>query len=169
LPGCGEPATERIEVYGADSLDAAAYACSRHRARVVAAIEAGGLAAYPVPPVPGMRRPCGYVHRYPTGGLADPPGDPHPQWCDRGGCVDRRRHRSVRLPLSPPWPEATRADVALAQALAPGGEPMLAIAVGGAEPGELVLSLGQGRVLAYQVRRLLNLAATRPRNQRPPR
>ncbi|WP_353901743.1 hypothetical protein ABUL04_11845 [Micromonospora harpali] len=198
LAGCGELATVRIEVYGAGGLDAAAYACAGHAAPIVATIEAAGWSACPVPRVPESGRPCGHVYRYPTGGLADPPGDAHPRWCDRDGCAARRRHRSTRLPLTPRSPEppagplaaddpaaeglAARArtevaaDVALAQALVPGAGPMLVVAVGGAEPGELMLTLDQGRVLSYRLRRLLDLAAAtharragpgvRPRNRR---
>ncbi|NBE83106.1 hypothetical protein [Micromonospora rubida] len=183
LPGCGEPATVRIEVYGGDSLDAAAYACAEHVIAFVATIEAAGWSAHPVARVPELGRPCGHVYRYPTGGLADPPGDAHPRWCDRDGCTARRRHRSVRLPLTPRSPEPlsalageARADVALAQALVSGAEPVLVFAVGGAEPGELMLTLNQGLVLSYRLRRLLDLAGaaparrphpgSRPRNRR---
>ncbi|MEU8025079.1 hypothetical protein [Micromonospora haikouensis] len=204
LPGCGELATVRIEVYGAGGLDAAAYACAGHAAPIVATIEAAGWSACPVPRVPESGRPCGHVYRYPTGGLADPPGDAHPRWCDRDGCTARRRHRSTRLPLTPrsPAPPAdplatddptakdpttegpatgappaeVAADVALAQALVPGAGPVLVVAVGGAEPGELMFTLDQGRVLSYRLRRLLDLAAAtharragpgvRPRNRR---
>ncbi|MFC8849387.1 MULTISPECIES: hypothetical protein [unclassified Micromonospora] len=131
--------------------------------------------------------------------MADPPGDAHPRWCDRDGCTLRRRHRSARLPLTPrsPAPPAgpltadgpaaegpaiealpaePTADVALAQTLVPGAGPVLVVAVGGAEPGELMLTLDQGRVLSYRLRRLLDLAAAtharrphpgvRPRNRR---
>ncbi|MDG4819806.1 hypothetical protein O7628_30350 [Micromonospora sp. WMMD956] len=219
LPGCGESATVRIEVYGGSGLDAAAYACAGHAAPIVATIEAAGWSAHPTPRVPESGRPCGHVYRYPTGGLADPPGDTHPRWCDRDGCAARRRHRSARLPLTPRPPapppglltaddpptddpptgaqatqgpafeaQATQgpaiealpaeptADVALAQALVPGAGPVLVVAVGGAEPGELMLTLDQGRVLSYRLRRLLDLAAAthtrragpggRPRNRR---
>ncbi|MGY3520807.1 hypothetical protein ACVMYR_31390 [Micromonospora sp. PTRAS2] len=202
-------ATVRIEVYGAGGLDAAAYACTGHAAPIAVTIEAAGWSACPVPRVPESGRPCGHVYRYPTGGLADPPGDAHPRWCDRDGCAARRRHRSVRLPLTPrsPAPPAgplaaedptaedpaaegpiaggpaigalpaeAAADVALAQALVPGAGPVLVVAVGGAEPGELMLTLDQGRVLSYRLRRLLDLAAAtharragpgvRPRNRR---
>ncbi|WP_432953832.1 hypothetical protein [Micromonospora haikouensis] len=204
LPGCGELATIRIEVYGGGGLDAAAYACAWHAASIVATIEAAGWSACPAPRVPESGRPCGHVYRYPTGGLADPPGDTHPRWCDRDGCAARRRHRSTRLPLTPrsPAPSAgppaaedpptgaptakgpafeaptteAAADVALAQATVPGAGPVLVVAVGGAEPGELMLTLDQGRVLSYRLRRLLDLAAAtharragpgvRPRNRR---
>ncbi|MGW1062065.1 hypothetical protein [Micromonospora rubida] len=184
LPGCGEPATVRIEVYGGDSLDAAAYACAEHVTAFVATIGAAGWSAHPVPRVPELGRSCGYLYRYPTGGLADPPGDAHPRWCDRDGCTARRRHRSARLPLTPRSPESpvgsfageACADVALAQALVSGAHPVLVLAVGGAEPGELMLSLNQGLVLSYRIRRLLDLATatsarrphpgSRPRNRR---
>ncbi|SCF10048.1 hypothetical protein GA0070558_12829 [Micromonospora haikouensis] len=204
LPGCGELASVRIEVYGGGGLDAAAYACAGHAAPIAVTIEAAGWSACPTSLVPESGRPCGHVYRYPTGGLADPPGDAHPRWCDRDGCAARRRHRSTRLPLTPRSPApptgllaaegpATKgptaggpatgappveapADVALAQALVPGAGPVLVVAVGGAEPGELMLTLDQGRVLSYRLRRLLDLAAAtharhagpgvRPRNRR---
>ncbi|WP_405107560.1 hypothetical protein OG559_24490 [Micromonospora sp. NBC_01405] len=184
LPGCGESATVRIEVYGEDSLDAAVYACAEHVTAFVATIRAAGRSAHLVPRAPELGRPCGYVYRYPTGGLADPPGDAHPRWCDRDGCTARRRHRSARLPLTPRSPESpagpfageARADVALAQALVSGAEPVLVLAVSGAEPGELMLSLNQGLVLSYRIRRLLDLTTatparrphpgSRPRNRR---
>ncbi|NJP32667.1 hypothetical protein [Micromonospora thermarum] len=110
-----------------------------------------------MPLAPDITRPCGHVHVYPTGRLGADPG--HPSWCDRAGCATRGQHRSVQLPISVGQPEAAIADLALTRGLAPGLEPALALTVvDGAAGTEVVLSLGQGRVLSYQVRRLLDLA-----------
>lgn len=169
LPQCGEPATTRIEVYSAGSLDANAYTCDLHTAGAVAAVETADLTAYPVSMAPTVNRPCGYVHVYPTGRLADPEDGPaHPPWCDRKNCDQRGRHQSVRLPVSTGRPEAVIADLALTEALAPGVDPMVALTVVDGDSGrEIVLSLGQGRVLSYQIRRLLDLSNGHGGNRRP--
>ena len=168
LPQCGEPATTRIEVYSAGSLDASAYTCPLHTESAVSAVERASLSAHPVPMAPTVNRPCGYVHVYPTGQLADPVDPGHPQWCDRKDCDQRGQHRSIRLPVSTGQPEAVIADVALTQALGQGVTPMLSLTVVDGHSGrEIVLSLGQGRVLSYQVRRLLDLAKGYAGNRRP--
>lgn len=168
LPQCGTPATTRIEVYSAGSLDASAYTCTAHTADALAAIHAAGLDSQPVTLAPGVNRPCGYVHVYPTGQLADPTQPPHPPWCDRLGCDQRGRHRSIRLPISTGKPEAVIADVALVQVLGQGVAPMLALTVVDGDSGsrETIMSLGQGRVLSYQVRRLLDLSKGYSGNRR---
>ncbi|MBM0257033.1 hypothetical protein [Micromonospora sp. 4G55] len=169
LPTCGVQATTRIEVYSARSLDANAYTCSEHTGPTIAAIEAAGMSAETVPLAPDVERPCGYVYVYATGHLTDPVDVDHPAWCDRADCPGRGRHRSVRLPVVTGQPEAVIADVALTQTLGPGVDPMLSLTVVDGESGsrEVVLSLGQGRVLSYQVRRLLDLSKGYPGNRRP--
>ena len=154
LPACGRAAEVRIEAYGDDSLDASVYVCRQHVTSGAAALHAYGWRAEPAAVRPLVPRPCGYAYRYPTGRLADLA---HPHWCDRRGCLDRRRHRSLRLPVSAGRPEAAVAEVSLAQGLTAGLEPVIALAVVGPDGHELTLSLGQGRVLSYQVRRLLDL------------
>ncbi|MET8908420.1 hypothetical protein [Micromonospora sp. NPDC004551] len=159
----------RIEIYSTGSLDASAYTCNAHTAGALAAITEAGLDSQPVTLSPTVSRPCGYVHVYPTGQLADTTRPPHPPWCDRIGCDQRGRHRSIRLPVSTGHPEAVIVDVALIQVLGHGVEPMLAMTVVDSEAGsrETVLSLGQGRVLSYQVRRLLDLSKGYSGNRRP--
>ncbi|MFI6760609.1 hypothetical protein ACIBF5_15885 [Micromonospora sp. NPDC050417] len=62
LPGCGQPATIRIEGYthadGNVSLDASAYACDIHIDVTMAALAMVGLAGYRAPLVVGTKR-CG--------------------------------------------------------------------------------------------------------------
>ncbi|MFI5490003.1 hypothetical protein [Micromonospora echinaurantiaca] len=76
LPACEEPATVRIELYSADSLDACAYTCIAHAVHATAAIARVGLEAHPVGMAPDVARPCGHLHVYPTGNLADAPPPP---------------------------------------------------------------------------------------------
>lgn len=169
LPLCGLQATTRIEIYNANSLDASAYTCPEHTRTALAAVTDAGMQARPIPMAPDISRPCGHVHVYPTGTLADPHDVGHPSWCDRKDCVQRGRHRSIRLPVSTGTPEAAIVDVSLTQALARGAEPMMALTVVDGDSGsrETVLSLGQGRVLSYQVRRLLDLSKGYSGNRRP--
>ncbi len=150
----------RIEVYGADSLDASVYLCRRHVTSSVAALHAYGWRTEPAAVRPLVARPCGYAYRYPTGRLADLA---HPHWCDRRGCLDRHRHRSLRLPVSGGRPETAVAEVSLSQGLTAGLEPVIALAVVDTDGHDLTLSLAQGRVLSYQVRRLLDLTGGRRR------
>lgn len=166
LPACGDAAATRIEVYSADSLDANAYTCGLHTDRALAEIGRAGLHGHPVPLAPDITRPCGHVHVYPTGRLGDQHDRGHPSWCDRAGCATRGQHRSIQLPISVGQPEAAIAYLALTRGLAPGLEPTLTLTVVDGDAGtEVVLSLKQGRVLSYQVRRLLDLA-TRHRRTR---
>ncbi|NJP32883.1 hypothetical protein [Micromonospora thermarum] len=158
LPACARPADVRIEVYGGDSLDASVYVCRQHVTLSAAALDAYGWRAEPAAVRPLVTRPCGYAYRYPTGRLADLA---HPHWCDRRGCLDRHRHRSLRLPVTSGRPEASIAEVSLSQGLTAGLEPVIALAVADAGNHEVTLSLGQGRVLSYQVRRLLDLTSRR--------
>ncbi|MBC9006414.1 hypothetical protein [Micromonospora aurantiaca (nom. illeg.)] len=169
LPQCGEPATTRIEIYSADSLDANAYTCQMHAEAAIAAVERAGRSASPITMAPGVQRPCGYVHVYPTGRLAEPEDGPaHPPWCDHKNCDQRGRHQSVRLPVSTGRPEAVIADLALTEALSAGVDPMIALTVVDGDSGrEIVLSLGQSRVLSYQIRRLLDLSNGHRGNRRP--
>jgi hypothetical protein len=72
LPGCGGPATVRVEVYspadgkGRASLDASVYACPEHVDAMVSAIGAAGLTAYGCEAPMPLSRPCGFVYAYPT-------------------------------------------------------------------------------------------------------
>ncbi|MGN9775849.1 hypothetical protein ACTMS0_08715 [Micromonospora sp. H33] len=159
LPQCGDAASTRIEVYSAESLDANAYTCNVHTEHALAEIGRAGLQGHPVPLAPDITRPCGHVHVYPTGRMGDQHDPGHPSWCDRRGCIVRGQHRSIPLPISTGGPEAAIAHLALTLGLTPGVEPVLALTVVDGDAGkEVVLSLGQGRVLSYQVRRLLDLA-----------
>lgn len=168
LPMCGEPATTRIEVYGGDSLDAAAYTCDPHVSGALATVAEAGMLGRTAPGPLRVSRPCGYVHAYPTGQLAQPDDIRHPQWCDRRNCVQRQQHRSLRLPVNTGRPEAAIIDVSLVQALSDVVDPMMALnVVDGDHSSELVLSTGQGRVLSYQVRRLLDMSKGHPGGRRP--
>jgi len=164
LPTCGGPATVRLEIYSAangdlhGSLDASAYVCDLHGIPAVSACQAAGLTARRVPLAPDINRPCGHVHVYPTGQLSDPADMPHPHWCDRRDCAGRGQHRSVRLPVNAGCPDPTIVELTLTQALAAAVDPMLTLTVIDAGGQEVVLSLGQGRVLSHQVRRLLDLS-----------
>ncbi|SCE96404.1 hypothetical protein GA0070607_3743 [Micromonospora coriariae] len=163
-PACGEPATVRIELYTADSLDACAYTCAAHTIHVTAVVVKAGMDAHPVGMAPDVDRPCGYVHVYPTGTLATEPADlTHPRWCDRGDCARRGRHRSPALHLDTNRPEAFIVDVALVQALHPAAAPMVALtSVEGSATACLLLSVGQARVLRYRLGNLIDMTkATR--------
>lgn len=62
---CDAAATDRIDVYGGQSLEGAAYSCPNHVAETVAAIEATGATA--VRCLPGEFEPahlCGQVVSY---------------------------------------------------------------------------------------------------------
>ncbi|MCM0676459.1 hypothetical protein NCC78_17455 [Micromonospora phytophila] len=164
LPACGEPATVRIELYTADSLDACAYTCTAHTIRATAVIARAGLGAHPVGMTPEVDRPCGYLHVFPTGTLADAPADlAHPRWCDRNDCQRRGQHRSRARHVNTNRPEAFILDVALVQALHPAAEPMVRLtSVERSATASLVLSIGQARVLRYRLAHLLDIAkATR--------
>ncbi|MFG2058634.1 hypothetical protein ACGFI9_31875 [Micromonospora sp. NPDC048930] len=170
LPTCGERAAYRIEVYtpapdgSSSSLDASAYVCGIHVDQAVAAYRAADLNAFRVPLAPDIDRPCGHVHIFPTGTLADPAELPHPYWCARGPlCTQRGVHHSRPLPVAT---DTATNDVCvwLQQTHHPAnGEPMLVVEVieDDGQPHHTWLSLGQGRVLTYQVRRLLDLSKTR--------
>ncbi|MGN9812671.1 hypothetical protein ACTMSW_25385 [Micromonospora sp. BQ11] len=164
LPACGEPATVRIELYTAESLDACAYTCTAHTIRVTAAATRAGLDAHPVGIALNVHRPCGYLHVYPTGTLADVPTElAHPRWCDRNGCQRRGQHRSRARHVTTNRPEAFIVDVALVQALRPAATPMVNVtSVEGAFAASLILSTRQARVLRYRLSHLLDVAkATR--------
>ncbi len=160
LPECGAPAAVRIEIYSSESLDASAYVCAQHTTAASTAIQTTGRTAHPVSLAPHIVRPCGHLHIYPTGNLADPDGMPHPHWCDRRGCGERGRHQSVRLPVSGGHPDPAIVEVALSRALVGAAQPKLSVTVVDDGGQEVVLCLGQGRVLCYQLRRLLDLART---------
>ncbi|NJP32217.1 hypothetical protein [Micromonospora thermarum] len=167
-PLCGEPATVRIELYTADSLDACAYTCTGHVIHVTAVVARAGMDAHPVGMAPDVDRPCGYVHVFPTGTLADEPAElSHPRWCDRDECQRRDQHRSRARRVDTNRPEAFIVDVALVQALHPAAEPMVRLtSVQGGAAASLVLSVGQTRVLRYRLANLLDLAGARPNGGR---
>ncbi|MEU7946198.1 hypothetical protein AB0C50_16090 [Micromonospora taraxaci] len=167
-PACGEPATVRIELYTADSLDACAYTCPAHTIHVTAVATEAGMNAHPVGMAPDVERPCGYVHVFPTGTLASEAPDPsHPRWCDRGGCNRRGGHRSPTLILDTNRPETSIVDVALVQALRPATAPMVSLtSVEGDAASGLMLSLGQARVLRYRLLNLFGMAMTTSNDER---
>ncbi|MEH0983226.1 hypothetical protein [Micromonospora sp. CPCC 205556] len=163
LPSCGEPATVRIELYTADSLDACAYTCTAHLTHATAVSVRAGLDTQPIGMAPGTNRPCGYLHVFSTGTLADRLGPDHPRWCDRHDCQHRGQHRSRSRHVDTDRPEPFIVDVALVQALHPAAEPMVNLtSVAGIAAGSLVLSVAQARVLRYRLAHLLEVArATR--------
>lgn len=172
LPTCGDAATVRLEVYSANggdlygSLDASIYTCDMHGIPAVSACQAAGLTARRVPLAPDIDRPCGHVHVFPTGQLAD--DMPHPHWCARGPlCTQRGVHHSRPLPVAT---DTAPADMCLwlQQTHHPaGGDPMLVMEViEDGHPRHVWLPLGQARVLSYQVRRLLDLSKSRTSNRR---
>ncbi|WFE52183.1 hypothetical protein [Micromonospora sp. WMMD1155] len=167
-PVCGEPATVRIELYTADSLDACAYTCPAHTIHVTAVATKAGMNAQPVGMAPDVERPCGYVHVFPTGTLATEPADPsHPRWCDRGGCDHRGRHRSPNLILDTNRPESSIVEMALVQALHSATGPMVSLtSMEGDAAAELRLSLGQARVLRYRLVNLFGMAMTTSNDER---
>ncbi|WP_157562875.1 hypothetical protein [Micromonospora chokoriensis] len=156
LPVCGEPATVRIELCTSGSLDACAYACATHAPDVTAEVLTAGLSANPGGMAAGVERPCGYVHVFPTGNLANPP---HPAWCDRDDCQRRGQHRSQASHLDTNRPESLKVDACLVQALHPAAEPMVNLtSVEGNAAACLVLSVRQTRVLRYRLANLLDAA-----------
>ena len=92
LPGCGQPATVRIEVYGPDaagdpfgSLDASVYVCEEHGIDTASAVWGAGMTAHKVEMAPDVTRACGEVYIFPTGNL----GDPACRYCGRRGNLIR--------------------------------------------------------------------------------
>lgn len=168
LPACAEPATARIEVYTGDSLDACAYACAAHILEATDLLARAGLDAYPVEMAAEVERPCGHVHVFPTGALAESDDLRHPRWCDRDDCRRRGQHRSRTRGVNTNRPEAFIVDVALVQALHPAAAPMVSLSgVDGDGAASLLLSLGQARVLRYRLAHLLDVAtATRDGRRR---
>ncbi|WP_089155036.1 hypothetical protein [Micromonospora sp. NBS 11-29] len=153
LPDCGQPATTRIELYTANSLDACAYTCEAHTLHATAALGRAGLDAYPAGLAPGLSRACGHVHVYPTGTLAAPDDLDHPRWCDRDGCRHRGQHRSRARQVDV---DRFVVGVGLVRALHPAAEPMVSLR--SAEGGALVLSIGQAKVLRHRLAHVLDLA-----------
>ncbi|KKK06219.1 hypothetical protein [Micromonospora sp. HK10] len=159
LPVCGEPATVRIELYTADSLDGCAYTCAAHAAQATAVVGRAGLDAHPVGLAPDVDRPCGYLHVYATGRLATGEGPGHPRWCDRDGCERRGQHRSRARHVGTNRPETFIVDVRLVRALHPAAEPMVNLtSVAGGAAATLLLSISQARVLRYRLAHLLDEA-----------
>ncbi|MEV0330131.1 hypothetical protein AB0H63_27305 [Micromonospora echinospora] len=169
IPGCGGPATVRLEIYSRGSLDGAAYACQHHAPSITALIESGGWSAQAVVLAPDIERPCGHVYRYATGRLAVRVPADHPSWCSRESCRERRQHRSRRLPVGTGRPEAVLADVALVAEDVPGTGVAPMVVVRASEDDvcqEIVLSTAQAAVLAHRIRQLLDRTVKRHRNGR---
>ncbi|MGW0507337.1 hypothetical protein [Micromonospora sp. NPDC003241] len=154
----------RIELYTSGSLDACVYTCAAHTIHVTAVVAKAGMDAYPTGMAPDVERPCGYVHVFATGTLADEPADlTHPRWCDRRDCQRRGQHRSPARHLDTNRPEAFIVDVSLVQALHPAAEPMVNLtSAEGSAAASLVLSIGQVRVLRYRLAHLLDRAKAGP-------
>ncbi|MGC5331496.1 hypothetical protein [Micromonospora sp. DT62] len=158
LPACREPATVRIELYTADSLDACAYICAAHVSSTTTASARAGLDAHPASAA-GLDRHCGYVHVYETGALAGVNPTACPRWCDRDGCQRRGHHRSRTRHLDTNRLEAFIVDVGLVQALHPAAKQMVSLtSVEGSAAANLVLSMRQARVLRYRLSHLLDIA-----------
>ncbi|MFC6017195.1 hypothetical protein ACFP2T_13385 [Plantactinospora solaniradicis] len=123
LPGCGQPATVRIEVYspglGSDraSLDAVAYACDSHTGAVVAMLFDAGLSPQRTPyqphPEDVVSPVCGTLRRLtgptePTDAdvaaylaamrLPEPGPVVHPPWCV--GTEQQPMHYSAEFPVT---------------------------------------------------------------------
>ncbi|MFF0229659.1 hypothetical protein [Micromonospora sp. NPDC005254] len=156
LPACPEPATIRIELYSADSLDACTYTCVDHTIRATAAIARAGLEAHLIGMAPDVVRSCGHMFVFPTGTLADAPaGLTHPRWCDRDDCESRGQHHSRILGVETDRPEAITVQAVLVQALHEAAEPMVRLEDSAAT--RLLLSVRQTRVLRYRLANLLDL------------
>ncbi|MER7459221.1 hypothetical protein [Micromonospora sp. NPDC126480] len=105
LPGCGQPATVRIEIFSpasgpsGGSLDGSLYACEQHAADMVTALQAAGFNAYRVSGGDRVKR-CGEGLDF-TGPAPQPltaPEVQHPTWCIRGKlCTDEGIHHSRPL------------------------------------------------------------------------
>lgn len=134
LPGCGAPATVRIEVYdgpGYGSLDATAYSCSTHAGAIEQMIRDAGLTPFRTSGAGLVDNPavCGYLVRYNApvepAGPADhnggtdsasvaayaarlkvpvPAAGEHPRWCRRGERLGTT-HLSPPLQVNPTGPE----------------------------------------------------------------
>ncbi|MGC4854599.1 hypothetical protein ACLQ24_14690 [Micromonospora sp. DT4] len=157
LPTCPEPATIRIELYSANSLDACAYTCVDHTIRATAAAARAGLEAHLIGMAPDVVRPCGHVFAFPTGTLADAPSAvAHPRWCDRDDCQRRGRHHSRVLGVNTDRPEPFTLRAHLVQGLHPAAQPMVRLEDSAAT--RLHLSTRQTRILRHRLARLLALA-----------
>ncbi|MEV0723946.1 hypothetical protein AB0I37_14335 [Micromonospora purpureochromogenes] len=81
----------------------------------------------------------------------------HPRWCDRKTCDRLGVHASRVLPVNTGRTEETVLDVALVQSWLPASEPQLSMTViDGVDFEQVLMSLGQGRVLAHRLRQLLD-------------
>ncbi|MFG1885257.1 hypothetical protein [Micromonospora sp. NPDC049102] len=157
LPACPEPATIRIELYNAESLDACAYTCVDHTIRATAAIARAGLEAHLIGMAPDVVRSCGHLFVFPTGNLADAlTAVTHPRWCDRDDCARRGQHHSRVRGVDTDRAEAPSVHAVLIQALHPSAQPMVRIEDDAAT--RLLLSIRQTRVLRYRLSHLLAIA-----------
>ncbi|MEU8390854.1 hypothetical protein [Micromonospora sp. NPDC048842] len=160
LVDCGKPAALRIEVYsqiGTESLDGVAYVCSAHPSAATDAITAAGFTTALAQITQDVERRCGFVHVFPTGTLAADAR--HPRWCGRDGCDRGREHRSRILDVDTNRPETSVIILGLVQTTRPTAEPMVVMtATDGTASNQVVLSIGQARVLRYRLGELVNAA-----------
>lgn len=160
LVDCGKPAALRIEVYShirAESLDGVAYVCSAHPSAATDAITAAGFTTALAPVTRDVERRCGFVHIFPTGTLAADVR--HPSWCGGDGCDRGREHRSRISGVDTNRPEASIVILGLVQTTQPAAEPMVVMtATDGAASNQVVLSIGQARVLRYRLGALVDMA-----------
>ncbi|TYC05683.1 hypothetical protein FXF53_04515 [Micromonospora sp. WP24] len=127
---------------------------------MTAEVARAGLSAHPVGMAPDIDRPCGFVHVFPTGNLAEPA---HPRWCDRIDCRRRGQHRSQAHHLDTNRPEPFTLYAALVQALHPAAQPMVCLtSLGDEASAGLVLSIGHARVLRYRLADLLDAVKPTP-------
>ena len=173
LPGCGQPATIRIEIYRPangtlyGSLEAVVYMCEQHGIEAVSAVQVAGLTAHrggaPMP----LDRPCGYVYAFPTAAAERADDEQHPSWCDRKGCPERAEHRSVAMGVKPSPHDLTAVTVQLVQLTAAPATPvLLALTFHGEDPADTVeqlVTLDQAVALTYRIRGLADRAKGRRR------
>lgn len=188
LPGCGRPATVRIEIYSArngmlhGSLDGAAYGCDEHLAEVVDAIRAAGFTPFTVPGAvraPGARCGSGVDYTDPTGMRTIAAPEPAatvrqtetvvsatetthvPSWCTQGTlCTQEAVHASKPLLANlHRGAEFAAVRLWLEQIRGESATPVIVMEV--AEDGEVVdyhLPLHQGQLLAHHLITLIGTA-----------
>ncbi|HEY9415210.1 MAG TPA: hypothetical protein VIQ30_10655 [Pseudonocardia sp.] len=173
MPGCGQPATIRIEIYRPGngslygSLEAVVYMCERHGIEAVSAAQAAGLTGHrgnaPMP----LDRPCGHVYAFPTAAAERSDDEQHPSWCDRKGCADRGEHRSVAMGVKPSPDDLTAVTVHLVQLTAAPATPVLValtfVAEDPADTAEQLVTLDRAVALTYRIRGLADRAKGRRR------
>lgn len=167
LPSCEQPATIRLELYSAADghllglLDASVYTCEHHGIEAVASIWRANLTAQKVTLAPDVERTCGEVYVYPTGALGDEqtastPTSKHPRWCESQQC-DGRWHRGRLIEFVSITGDQATATVQLQQS-----HPGLPLVVVSALGAGIVLTLNQGKALAYTLATQCRLAERSP-------